>query len=79
MKECTPGVRACFLRRADRQAMLLVGNLTDADTTAEFLLPQEYTVIDGETRQEHPLLEGRRLLLPVKAYSPAILYLKPTK
>ncbi len=79
VKECTPGVRACFLRRADRQAMLLVGNLTDADTTAEFLLPQEYTVIDGETRQEHPLLEGRRLLLPVKAYSPAILYLKPTK
>ncbi|GEM_PF-2588756 len=79
VKELTQGVRCCFIKRADNQAMLLVGNLTDQDATGEFILPEDYTVVNAETDQEIPLGENRRLAIPVKAYTPAILYLKPLK
>ena len=69
-------IRGTYVKRADGEAMLMVGNLDSLDGEGSFQLPEAYTAVNAETGAELPVDERNRLTVPVKGYNCALIYLK---
>jgi hypothetical protein len=77
VRQLTEKVRCTFVRRADGEALLLVGNLGAEDAEGQFVLPSTFTATDAETGEALPVDDGNRLAVPVKGYTAALIHLKP--